>query len=72
MTGTCMQLASLFEEERQHWITTAYINGEVQLYDSCFTGKIYPSIEKQMVQLYKQAMSATGLVVCAMPFQQQI
>ena len=39
----------LFVPERQHWVATAYHDGEVHIYDSCFPGYLCPSTEEQLV-----------------------
>ena len=58
-------------EERQHWITTAMINGEVYLFDCLFNGTLTPSAELQIAQLYKPLISSNGLLVSVVPIQQQ-
>ena len=67
--NTAVQI--LFIEERQHWIATSYTMDEVRLYDSCFNGRLSPTAELQMVQLYQPALTPTGLVVTVIPIQQQ-
>ena len=62
----------MFEEERQHWIATSYMGGEVRLYDSASTGTLKPSIERQLVQLYRSAVRDGQLMVTLTPFQQQL
>ena len=61
----------MFVKERQHWIATSFSDNEVRLYDSCCNGGLSLSVEVQIVQLYQQAMTDTGLVVTVAPFQQQ-
>ena len=60
-----------FVEERQHWITTAMINGEVYLFDCLFNGTLTPSAKLQIAQLYKPLISSNGLLVSVVPIQQQ-
>ena len=60
-----------FVEERQHWITTAMINGEVYLFDCLFNGTLTPSAELQIAQLYKPLIGLNGLLVSVVPIQQQ-
>ena len=62
---------NIFVEERQHWITTAMINGEVYLFDCLFNGSLTPSAELQIAQLYKPLIRANGLLVSVVPIQQQ-
>ena len=61
----------MFVEERHHWIATLFTDNEVRLYDGCYNGRLSPSVELQIVQLYQQAVTDTGLVVTVTPFQQQ-
>ncbi len=58
-------------EERQHWVATSYDSGEVTLYDSSSTGKLTPSLERQLVQVYRPAMREGKLMVTVTPVQQQ-
>ena len=60
-----------FVEERQHWITTVMINGEVYLFDCLFNGILTPSAELQIAQLYKPLIRLNGLLVSVVPIQQQ-
>ena len=57
-----------YQSEREHWITTSYINGEVLLYDSKFTGKLSSSLKQQICQIYQ---SAVRLRVAVVEVQQQ-
>ena len=52
-------------------MTTHYHNGEVKLYDSLSNGKILPSLEEQLVQIYQPEVQYGGLLVILMPVQQQ-
>ena len=38
-----------FEPEREHWVATAYIDGQVRLYDSKFTGSLSTCLTKQIM-----------------------
>ena len=60
-----------FVEERQHWITTALIKGEVCIFDSCFNGKLTPSAEFQIAQMYSPLVQSNSLLVIVIPMQQQ-
>ena len=62
----------IFFEERQHWITTAMINGEVYLFDCLFNGTLTPSAELQIAQLYKPLISSNGLLVSVVPKTRQV
>ncbi len=53
----------LFVPERHHWVATAYRDGEVLLYDSLFPGKLMPSTEDQLVQVYQPAIRGDVLKV---------
>ena len=61
----------LFVTERQHWVATHYHNGEVNLYVSLSNGRLSPSLQEQLVQIYKPAIKKGGLLVTVMPVQQQ-
>ena len=43
---TALQI--FFEPERAHWVATAYIDGEVRLFNSSFNGRLSRSIEYQI------------------------
>ena len=58
-------------EETEHWIATALINGEVLLFDSCFDGKLLPSAELQIAQMYRPLIASNGLLLTVVPIQQQ-
>ena len=51
--------------ERKHWVASSYFDGKVRLYDSLFNGKLTPSIEVQLIQLYRPAIRDGALVVTA-------
>ncbi len=53
-----------------HWVASSYIDGRVKLYDSLFNGKLTPSIETQLVQLYRPAIRRGALMVTAESVQQ--
>ena len=57
--------------ERHHWVVTSYCDGEVRFYDSSFTGRLTPSLEKQLVKLYHPAVRDGKLMVTVVPVQQQ-
>ncbi len=57
--------------ERKHWVTSSYRAGRVNLYDSCFNGRLTPSLEVQLVQLYRPAIQSSTLLVTAESVQQQ-
>ena len=61
-----------FEPERQHWVATAYIDGEVRLYDSSFNGRISQSIEYQICRVYADVAKEANILVTVVPVQQQI
>ncbi len=48
-----------------------YRQGEVLLYDSLFNGKIMPSTEVDLAQLFQPAIREGMLKVTVLPFQQQ-
>ena len=50
---------------------TSYTNGEVQLYDSKFGGKISRSLELQICEVYCNAVVNGSLLVAAIAVQQQ-
>ena len=60
-----------FEPEREHWVATAYIDGQVRLYDSLFSGKISNSLSKQICQVYQNAVVDESLPVAVVAVQQQ-
>ena len=60
-----------FVPERAHWVATSYLHGEVLLYDSLFNGKLSASLEEQIVRVYRPAVADGGLLVTAVPVQQQ-
>ncbi len=60
-----------YVQERQHWITTALIRGEIYLFDSCFNGTIEPSVELQIAQLYRPLVDSNSLLLTVVPMQQQ-
>ena len=60
----------LHVQERQHWVASSYLDGEVQLYDSCSSGSLSPSLQEQLLQLYKLAVKDDQLMVTIVPIQQ--
>lgn len=60
-----------FVPERQHWVVSSYHQGEVKLYDSLFNGKLTPSLEIQIAQLYRPANLDSKIMVTAERVQQQ-
>ena len=58
-------------KERNHWVATSYLEGEVQLYDSKFNGSLTASLKEQLVQIYRLAIKNDGLIVTSIPVQQQ-
>ena len=50
---------------------TAYLKGEVRLYDSKFTGKLTRSLEQQICQVYQNAIIDGNLLVSVIGVQQQ-
>ena len=52
-----------------HWVTSAYIGGEVNLYDSCVDTKLTRSLMLQLKQIYEVAVNKRHLRVNEMPVQ---
>ena len=52
-------------------MATSYINGEVLLYNSKFTGKLSRSLEQQICQIYQSAVVNDRLRVAVVAVQQQ-
>ena len=74
MTGSLFSIIGIqimFDEERNQWIATHYQNGEVKVYDSCFSGSLSPLIREMLVRFYRPAVRENSLVVTAMPIVQQ-
>ena len=46
-----------YDFERKHWVTSSFVNGNVQLYDSLSNGSISDSLKVQLAQIYKNACS---------------
>ena len=57
LTTECIVI--LHDQIRSHWITSAYITGEVVFMDS-LPGSISGDIKQQLKQLYAQAVTKTG------------
>ena len=49
----------------------AYLEGEVRLYDSTFTGKLARRLEQQICQVYQSAIIDGNLLVTTVAVQQQ-
>ncbi len=49
-----------------------YVGGEVRLYDSSSMGKLTPSVQRQLVQVYRPAVKEGALMVTLTHFQQQL
>ena len=74
MTGSLFSIIGIqimFDEERNQWIATHYQNGEVKVYDSCFSGSLSPSIREMLVCFYQPAVRKNSLVVTVMQIVQQ-
>ena len=69
LSYTAIQI--LFVPESYHWVATSYDDGKVKRYDSLFQGKLTPSLEQQIVQLYSCAAQNGMIKVKAVPMQQQ-
>lgn len=55
-----------------HWVTSAYIGGEVRLYDSSVGTVLSKSLKMQLKQMYQVAGKNGSLFVTEMPVQQQV
>ena len=60
----------MYDEERNHWLTTQYKDGRVKVYDSCFSGTLSPSVREMLVRLYRPALQENTLVCTVMPIMQ--
>ena len=55
-----------------HWVTSAYIGGQIRLYDSCVTTTLTKSLNAQLKQIYRGIAEKNGyLIVNEMSVQQQ-
>ena len=65
-------LQIFFEPERAHWVATAYIDGEVRLFDSSFNGRLSRSIEYQISRsrVYGDTASEGNILVTVVPVPQ--
>ena len=55
-----------------HWVTSAYIGGQIKLYDSCVTTALMKSLNAQLKQIYRGKAEKKGsLIVNEMSVQQQ-
>ena len=61
----------LYVPERQYWVATSYIDAELKLYDSMFTGELTASLEEQLVRIYLPLAHDESLVITAVCVQQQ-
>ena len=53
------------------YIATSYMDAELKLYDSMFTGVLTASLEEQLVQIYSPLARDESLVIFAVCVQQQ-
>ncbi len=53
--------------EQDHWVTTSYHGGNMMLCDSAFSGRLTPSLEKQVAQIYRPAVKDGILPVTMVP-----
>ena len=60
-----------FEPEQKHWVTIAFIDGQVRLYDTLFTGNLSTSLSQQICQVYQNAVVDGSLPIAVMAVQQQ-
>ena len=67
-----VQILHVIVVERDHWVATSYSGGVVNLYDSVYTGRLTPSLEKQMAEIYSPVVKDGMLPVTMVPFQQQV
>ena len=61
----------IFEPERAYWVATAYIDGEVRLFDSSFNGRLSRSIEYQICRVYRDTATEGNILVMVVPVPQQ-
>ena len=66
-----LALQFFFEPERQQWVATAYIDGQVWLYDSKFTGNLSTCLTNQICQVYRNAVVDENLLAAIVAVQQQ-
>ena len=72
MTNSFISAIQIFYvEERGHWVATSYQNQVVKVFDSATTGRLVPSLERQLVEFYKIAIKDNMLMVSLIPMQQQ-
>ena len=67
----CIAVQIHYDFERKHWVTSSFVNGNVQLYDSLSNGSISDSLKVQLAQIYKNAIFENVLTVTIIPMQQQ-
>ena len=58
--------------ERDHWVASSLLHGEVYLYDSLSDGKVSPGLSIQMAELYRPQIQDGLLSVTLVPVQQQV
>ena len=58
--------------QRDHWVATSYSGCVVNLYDSVYTGRLTPSLEKQIAEIYRPVVKDGMLPVTMVSFQQQV
>ena len=72
MTNSFISAIQIFYgEERGHWVATSYQNQVVKVFDSAATGRLVPSLERQLVEFYKIVIKDNMLMVSLIPMQQQ-
>ena len=60
-----------YVKERSHWVASSYKDGKVELYDSLFDGKLAPSLQVQLAQLYGSTTNNSAICITAVAVQQQ-
>ena len=61
----------LYVPEQQHWVATSYMDAELKLYDSIFTGELTRSLEEQLVRIYSPLAQDESLDITAVSVHQQ-
>ena len=61
----------LYVHERQHWVATSYMDAELELYDSMFTGELTPFLDEQLFRIYLPLARDASLVITAVSVHQQ-
>ncbi len=71
-TYTCTAVQILFIMEKEHWVVSSCTEGKVSLHDSYFNGKLTPSLEVQLAQMYGSLCAVNKVLnVFVEPSQQQ-